>query len=306
MKTTGGESLCAEFFGIGITVTAASQLAALRFRFAPHLVPEPRGADRLHVDLGPERPDGAAQFVVSGANGTPMLRRTFRAWTNVPPPVPPFAALARRFWIAPAVVLAKGPASVALLGSPYAPRAEVALALAQRSWQFVSGQLLVVDRMVGHTMPYLVPLEFYGASAAAVNTDALPEGTWHRRASAISDGVLQVRPERLGAVVPVRARLGPPALVRLCRAPGETVRVAPAHGGPAVWPPEAAAETAALTSFRVDMPGSGGAEEAAWLIDDQVTASASAGFDAGAGAGAAAGAGAGAVGRVRAMDPLRI
>ncbi|MFG2720765.1 hypothetical protein ACGFW5_21070 [Streptomyces sp. NPDC048416] len=277
MKPTGGESLCAEFFGIGITVTAAAGLAALRFRFAPHLIPEPRGADRLHVDLGAERPDGSAQFAVRDADGTPLLRRTFRAWTNVPPPVPPFAALARRFWIAPAVVLAKGPVSVALLGSPHAPRAEVAVALAQRSWQFVSGQLLVVDRAVGHVLPYLVPLEFYGASAAAVNTDALPEGTWRHRPSAISDGVLQVRPERLGAVVPVQARLGPPVLVQLCRAAGETARVAPARGGPAVWPPEAAAETAGLASFRVDMPGSGGAEEAAWLIDDQVAASGAAG-----------------------------
>ncbi|MEV6791455.1 hypothetical protein AB0M87_05515 [Streptomyces sp. NPDC051320] len=269
VNPTGVETLCAEFFGIGVTVTAATGLAALRFRFAPHLVPEARGADRLLVEFGEERPGGAAQFLVRGADGTPMLRRAFRAWTNVPPPVPPFAALAQRFWLAPAVVLAKGPVSVALMGSPYSPRADVAVALAQRSWQFVSGQLLVVDRALGRVLPYLVPLEFHGASAAGVNTDALPDGTWNRRPSSFGHPVLQVRPERLGGTVPRQARLGPPALVQLCRGPGEAVRLSPAGSAPPVWPPEAAAELTGLPNYCLELPDKGGAEEAAWLIDDR-------------------------------------
>ncbi|MFG2974602.1 hypothetical protein ACGFYY_16625 [Streptomyces sp. NPDC048331] len=272
------DSLCLEFFGAEISVsTTTGDVSDLEFLFGPHVVPDSRAADRLQVEFGYPNPgdpgsgDAWAELVVRRDNGPPLLRRAFRGWSNVPPPVPPFSVLRERFSLVQAVVLAKGSTTIALIGSPHSDREGVALALAQRSWRMVSGQLLITDRTDGNVMPYHVPLEFRGATAVGVRAAGLAPGTWRSRTSPLTGDVLMVRPEALGDIVPVRARLGPPQLFRLCRSGNEGARLESWDFPTQTWPPEAAPEIADAPSFRLELPESGGAEEAAGLIDHRMT-----------------------------------
>ncbi len=265
------EPIVLNFFGIEVGLVRADR-DEISFHFGPHLTANSQDPDQLRVEFSDATGKGApADFLVRRSDGTPLLRRTFRGWGNVPPAVPPFAALQDRFCLAPAVVLAKGGATVALIGGPYSEQANVGAALAQRSWEFVSGRLLVLDRRSGHVLPYLAPLEARGPAAAWLRGAGLPEGMWRTVASPVGGEVLLVRPECLGPVVPVRARLAPPALVRLCRGADEEVRLAPWEFTTRTWPAGSAGRLAGAPTYCLHLPGVGGAEEAAGLIDHAMT-----------------------------------
>ncbi|WP_031075898.1 hypothetical protein [Streptomyces sp. NRRL WC-3742] len=263
------EPIVLDFFGLGIGLTGADR-EEIAFRFGPHLRRSGGDTPRLLVEIrrGGAEPD----FLVRRADGTPLLRRAFRDWGNLPPAVPPFAALRDRYCLTPAVVLARHGRSVALLGGPYGEQANVAAALARRGWAFVSGRLLVLDRRTGHPLPYLAPLEARGAAAAWLRGAGLPEGAW-RTVEPPGGGaeVLQVRPEGLGPVVPLHARPGPPTLVRLCRAAEEEVRLTPGEYTTRLWPADAADALAGAPALRLHLPDVGWAEEAAGLIDHAMT-----------------------------------
>ncbi|MEW1911097.1 hypothetical protein AB0442_22045 [Kitasatospora sp. NPDC085895] len=262
------EPIVLNFFGIDVVVDGADR-DAVAFHFGPHTVRRPPAPDHLRVEFGGTA--GTGEFLVRRGDGTPLLRRAFRGWGNVPPPLPPFAVLADRFHLVQAVVLARGATTVALIGGPYAEQANVAAALAHRSWEFVSGRMLVVDRRTGQVLPYLAPLEVRGRPAGWLRGAGLPEGLWRTVTSPTGAEILLVRPECLGPVVPVRARPAPPTLVRLCRGTDEGVRLTPWRGTVPAWPPGSAGLPADLPAHRLELPGVSGAEEAAGLIDQGLT-----------------------------------
>ncbi|MET7618145.1 hypothetical protein [Streptomyces sp. NPDC005408] len=263
-----------EFFSEQFAVAAPTgQLADLRFLFGPHVVADSQSPGRLRVEF--TTPD---EYLVRRSDGTTLLRRTFRDWGNVPPPVPPFAALRGRYRLLPAVVLAKGGATVALVGGPGGQQAGTGFALAQLGWRFVSGRLLVVDRTTGQTLPYLAPLELRGEIRESVAARGLPRGTARARRSTLSGEVLLVRPEAAGGAVPVGARLAPPRVVRLCRGTGEAVRLVTWNRRAQTWPVVDGTEDVDgagtpdepdWDTYRLELTPAGGVEEAACLIDQQ-------------------------------------
>ncbi|MFI1369025.1 hypothetical protein [Streptomyces griseochromogenes] len=266
---TAWEPIVLNFFGIEVGVISADR-DEVAFHFGPHMVKNSGSPDQLRVEFS--RSTGAApgEFLVRRGDGTPLLRRAFRGWGNVPPALPPFAALQDRFCLVPAVVLAKGGTTVALLGGPYAEQANVGAALAHRSWEFVSGRLLVLDRHTGEVLPYLVPLQARGRSAAWLRGAGLQNELCRAVTSPTGAEVLLVRPECLGPVAPVRARLGRPTLVQLCRSADERVRLTPRELTPQAWPDGSAGLLDGVPAYRLELPGVSGAEEAAGLIDQEV------------------------------------
>ncbi|WP_037605772.1 hypothetical protein [Streptacidiphilus rugosus] len=214
---------------------------------------------------------GEPQFLVRHSDGTPLLRRAFRGWGNLPPALPPFAVMRDRFALLQAVVLADRTHTVALVGGPYSEKLSVAAALAHRSWRFVSGQLLVLDLANRQVMPFLLPLEARGRAAARMRAAGLPEEGCRSVPSAADGELLLIRPECLGGVVPVHARVEMPTLVRLCRSAGEGVRLTPSEFTPHVWPPESSAAFAEAPRYQLELASANGAEEAAGLIDAELT-----------------------------------
>jgi hypothetical protein len=268
MAAVDTPSLFLEFFGEQYAVTApAAQLADLRFFFGPHAVARTTAPNRLRVEF-----PGPGEYIVRRDNSAPLLRRTFRDWGNLPPPVPPFAVMRDRYLLLPAVVLAKGGTAAALVGGPGGARTGTAVALARLGWRFVSGQLLVVDRTTGHTLPYLAPLELRGATRASVDLPELPQGVTRARRSPVSGEVLLIRPEGVGGAVPIGSTLAPPRLVRLCRGTGEAVRFTRWDLPALTWPPdgaEGAGPGEPWETYRLEIGAAGGMEEAACLIDQE-------------------------------------
>ncbi|MFC4056744.1 hypothetical protein ACFOWE_00410 [Planomonospora corallina] len=262
--------LLLEFFGMTVAVLAQLDLPELAFLFGSHLVEE--GEPQLLVKLVS---DGSAsgEVLVQRPDGMLLQRRLFRGWSTMPPPVPPLAVLDSRFLVVRAVVMARDDVTVALIGSACSPCADVAAALAGRSWRPVAGQFLVVDRDTGHTLPFHTPLDLRGAAIESAVTGGLvgpePESPWWRTRSTLSGESLLVRPERLGPPVPIAARLAPPTLVRLCQGEDDRCALESWEFQPHAWPP-AAAELAEARRYRLLVPELGGAEEAAALIDDEL------------------------------------
>lgn len=259
------------FFGMTIMVLTELSPGDLAFMFGPHLVET--GEPQLVVKLlTGKSSDG--ELLVHRPDGMLLQRRVFRGWSTMPPPLPPFAVLDHLFLGMRAVVMTKDDATVALVGSSCSPSAGLAAALAGRSWRPVSGQLLVVDRATGHTLPFHVPLDLRGSALESARTGGLigPEndpGTWRRTQPTLAGESVLVRPEVLGPIVPVTARLAPPTLVRLCQGDGDRCRLEPWAFQPHAWPPNTS-DLADAPRYRLLMPEFGGAEEAAALIDDMI------------------------------------
>jgi hypothetical protein len=277
---TTNDPIILRFSGIEVEAVAPDR-AEIEFHFGPHVARDSVHADRLRVEFTrsgsasganplphsvPVAPAGA-EFLVRRSDGTPLLRRAFRSWGDLPPALPPYAVLQDRFVLSQAVVLAKGGASVALIGGPYSEKVNIAATLARLSWEFVSGQLLVLDRATRQVMPYLVPLEVRGEAAAWLRGAGLPEGRW-RCGRALSGGeVLLVRPECLGGTVPVQSRIPRPSLVRLCRTADDRVGLTPWDFVPHAWPAGSEDALAGMPTYRLEISRASGAEEAAGLID---------------------------------------
>lgn len=264
------------FSGVDVEVSSSDH-SEIEFQFGPHLVRDSAAVAPVRVEFivpvrsVPERNAPAeAEFLVRDGDGTPLLRRAFRGWGTMPPAVPPVAALHGRYALLQAVVLAKRGVAVALVGGPFSEKLSVAAALAHRSWRFVSGQLLLLDRDEGRVLPCLLPLEARGAAAIRMRTAALPvEG--QRSVPSLAGGeTLLVRPECLGDVVPVQARIAMPSLVRLCRTADEGARLEPWEFTPQVWPVDAASDFAAAPRYRLELSSANAAEEAAAIIDTEL------------------------------------
>jgi hypothetical protein len=265
------------FSGIEVEVSS-SDYSEIAFQFGPHVVRDSASLASVRVEfIVPARPGtdrnapAEAEFLVRHGDGTPLLRRAFRGWGTMPPAVPPVAVLRERYALLQAVVLAKRGAAVALVGGPFSEKLSVAAALAHRSWRFVSGQLLVLDRDEGQVLPCLLPLEARGAAATRMRTAGLPAEGQRTVPSVAGGETLLIRPECLGDVVPIHARTGLPPLVRLCRTADEGVRLAPWEFTPQAWPVEAAADFAAAPRYRLELSSANAAEEAAGLIDAELT-----------------------------------
>ncbi|MFI6507303.1 hypothetical protein ACIBCT_06840 [Streptosporangium sp. NPDC050855] len=264
-------SLLLEFFGLTVLAVTHIDSSEMAFLFGSHLVKA--GKPQLTVKLVSNEASGG-ELLVHREDGVLLQRRAFRGWGTMPPPVPPFGVLEEHFLVMRAVVLAKGDATVALIGSACSPCAEVAVSLAAQSWRPVSGQLLVVDRATGHTLPFLTPLNLRGEALDAARASGLigleaDPGLWRPARPTLAGQSVLVRPERLGTPVPITARLAPPTLIRLCQGDSDRCRLEPSDFQAHVWPP-AATELAGAPRYRLRMPESGGAEAAAALIDDRL------------------------------------
>lgn len=237
--------------------------------------PEIRHPEVRRHEFHPQHQDVKDQvnreISVARADGVIILRRAFRGWSNVPPPIPPFAAMAERYSVTPAVVMAKGDRVLALAGSPRSSKAAVALSLLQHGWRFVSGQLLVTERKTGRTLPFLAPLDLQGVAAEQTRRRGLPDGSWQVRNSTLDGQTLQVRPEALGAVVPVRAQGGPATIVRLCESQEDRLLLRESDRCPQSWPTEARSALRHRGLFQLQMPGLHAAEEAANCLDAKFT-----------------------------------
>jgi hypothetical protein len=298
LETAKTSALQLEVFGEVIEIAAAVQVPYLKFAFRPHIVEHGGAKPRFYVEfaaapaqnnrdaavgragtaaaqtqvpLAPA-PETPTDIVVRSDNATLVSRSTFHGWGNVPPQMPPFASWPDRLAVLPGVVLTSGDTVVALIGSPYSAKVAVTAALARRGWRLVSGSLLVIDRAHGWVLPYHTPLEARGAAAAALRESRPPRGMYLPETSPVSGKVLQVRPEALGPIVPIRAKLPRPALVRLCQETDALVRLEPRAFHPSVWPADAYAEFGELPMYRLSVPGGSGAEEAAALIDERLPA----------------------------------
>ncbi len=272
MKTN--DPIILRFSGIEVEAVAPER-SEVEFHFGPHMTADSAYGDRLRVEFsfaGPSSAPIGSEFLVRRGDGTPLLRRAFRGWGGLPPSLPPFAVLEGRYALVQAVVLAKGGVSAALIGGPYSEKVNIAAALAHLSWEFVSGQLLVLDRTTRQILPYLVPLEVRTDAAGWLRGAGLPAGRWRSSVAPSGGEVLLVRPECLGGTVPVDRRLAVPALVRLCRTAEDAVSLTPWEFVPPTWPPGAEDALAGAATYRLDISRPSGAEEAAGLIDRQLAA----------------------------------
>ncbi|MFG2983209.1 hypothetical protein ACGFYQ_18495 [Streptomyces sp. NPDC048258] len=264
-----------EFFGLTFRVLGAIDMAELRFLFGPHVIQDVGYAEEALLDLHLLLGDGRSRELrVLRRDGTLVRRGQFRALSGLSPLLPPLRVMDDRFVMLQAVVVAKGAATVALIGGLHSPRAEVAMALCARGWRLVSGQLLVLDRDTGEVRPLLEPVDLRGdalESARAGGLLAGRDGTegsgWKTVSSPLSGDAVLIRPELLGRTVPVGARLGGLHLVRLCRSDSGRSRLDAQEFTPRAWPPEAASVLDAAPRLRLLLPQTGGAEEAADLVD---------------------------------------
>lgn len=253
-----------DYFGIRVRVSAATtDLAEVAFHAGPHGA-APNGTPHFDVAIGDAA--GCSREAIVRRGELVVLRRRFRGWTNVPAPVPPFAALADRIALLPAIVLARGGSVLALIGSALSAKGAIGVALARRGWAFVSGQLLVVERRTGQALPYLAPVELRDAAARELATSGLADGTWRRIPSRISADVLFVRPESLGRVVAPGARLARPQLIRLCRSSDEGLHLTRSDHPVQPWPSSAAPVLAGAPTYRLELPADEVADEAAELL----------------------------------------
>ena len=289
-------ALIAEFFGMPLAVSAPGLTELLRFHLGTHLrVPGQAGPEGRPGALDPDRARAAIPMTVRpvpgssadtgdrkplraglplevhvlDAAGAPLLSRVWRSWGNLPPPVPPFALWPDRFAVAPAIVLAKGDTTVALSASPDARHVATTIALANRGWRFVSGSVLVIELDSGAVLPCHLPLQASGSVGETLRATGLPAGTWRSYPSALAHDVLLVRPEAIGEVVAIDARLPPPTLIRVCPSRGENVTLEPDGFRPPAWPAEARKALAELAVLGLAVP-EGGAPEAARLIERQL------------------------------------
>ena len=255
-----------DYFGIRVRVSAtAADLAEVAFHAGPHLRTTPEPAPP-HFDVRLATADGCVREAIVRRGELTVLRRPFRSWSNVPAPVPPFAALEDRLCLVPAIVLARGSSVLAVIGSALSPKGGIGVALARRGWAFVSGQLLVLDRRTGYVLPYLAPVELRGGVARELATSGLAAGTSRRVPSKVSPDVLLVRPESLGRVVARTARLARPRLVRLCRSADERIHLVQRPFQPQPWPASAASTLSDVPSYLLELPAAEVADEAAELL----------------------------------------
>ncbi|PKW09366.1 hypothetical protein SAMN05428944_3478 [Streptomyces sp. 1222.5] len=273
-----------EFFGTIHQVMGAVDTADLAFFFGPHLLGERAVSERaaLSLHFAPRAGAGRRDREVRVLDGEGRLLRrwAFHGIGGIPPMLPPFAVMNQRYALVQAAVLAKGDSVVALIGGVGSPRNSVALALGGRGWRMVSGRYLVVDRVTGRTLPYQLPLELRGAALESARAAGLTDGPsddLRPVCSPLTGSSVQVRPERLLATAAVDEALAPAALVRLCTGGAYGCRLEDWDFAPSVWPSEAAADLAAAPRMRLLMPESGGAEEAADLLDERLTAPAAKG-----------------------------
>lgn len=254
-----------DYFGIRVRVSGAmTDLSEVAFHAGPHA--RATADQPPHFDIAIGDAAGCSRESIVRRGELVVLRRRFRGWTNVPAPVPPFAALEDRLCLLQAIVLARGGSVLALIGSALSAKGAIGVALARRGWAFVSGQLLVVDRRTGHVLPYLAPVELRETAARELAASGLAEGTWRRVPSRISPEVLFVRPESLGRIVAPTARLARPQLVRLCRSPDERLHLERSDHPPQPWPASAAAALSSVPCHRLELPADEVADEAAELL----------------------------------------
>lgn len=255
------------FFGLGIAVHG--EVPDLNFYFGPHVVH--RGRVDLSVEISAHGQPGrspARQMCVRRSDGLPLLRRQLRGWTNVPPPIPPFAAMVDRVFVVPAAVMAKSRSTIALIGSALSPKAQIALSLAYRSWRFVGTQFLVVDRRTGEVLPHLVPLELRGAAIADAPRSGMVTGSWRSTRSALTGDVMLARPESLGTVERIDARLSRPNLIGLCRTTGPDIQFVARDFPVQSWPPRQKSPLSAFSKVALELPDGAVADEAADKLDD--------------------------------------
>ncbi|WP_164416073.1 hypothetical protein [Streptomyces salinarius] len=269
-----------EFFGAILQVVGMVEQADLSFFFGPHLREEGVGLPSapLVVHFAQRAGAGAAgkEVRVVDGDGRLLRRLAYHGMGGIPPVLPPFAAMNHRYAVVQAAVLARQDSVVALVGGIGSPRNSVALALGGRGWRMVSPQYLVVDRATGHTLPFQLPFELRGPALETARAAGLTDGSPDVRParSPLTGDFVRVRPERLTDTVAVGQRLGPAALVRLCTAGGGPCRLEERDFAASVWPPDAAADPgfAAVPRLRLLLPEAGGAEEAADLLDERLTA----------------------------------
>lgn len=253
-----------EYFGIRVRVAAPpTDLADVAFHAGPHVRPT---AEAPHFEVAIEALRGGVRQAIVRRGELTALRRPFRSWTNLPPPIPPFAAVEDRLALLPAVVLAREGIVLALIGSGLSAKGSIGIALARRGWAFVSGQLLVVDRRTGQVRPYLAPVELRGAAVRELASSGLAGGTWRSMPSRISSDAILVRPESLGRVVPITVRLPGARLVRLCARADERLCLTRCPVHPQPWPMAAAGALSDLPSYRLELPTGEVADEAAELL----------------------------------------
>lgn len=92
---------------------------------------------------------------------SPWVESSFRKWSAVPSPMPPFfsADIRRRLAVGRGAVLRSTSGVTCLLtGANYVGKTGVSLDLLHRGWDLISEHLLVMDQKSGQALPYLSPL----------------------------------------------------------------------------------------------------------------------------------------------------
>lgn len=202
-----------EFFGVGFTVVG-ELLPDLAFQFGPHLARTRRADFQLELSA-PQA--GPREVTVRRADGVAVLHRPLTGWRGATPSLPPFAALADRFSTLPACVMTGKHLAVAITGDTAAERARIGIALSDRGWRMVSGQLLVLDRRTGRSLPFHTPLQLvdgYAEQVAAAHPDP---AVCRAGRTTFGEPTVLVRPEAVASIVPLHVDGPPPVLVRICR-----------------------------------------------------------------------------------------
>ncbi|NNG37435.1 hypothetical protein [Nakamurella aerolata] len=265
-----------EFFTHTFTVVG-DELPDLGFHFGPHLARTRRADFQVEI-TGPALPGqrGSSRALerevrVRRADGVSMLRRPLVSLHQFPPALPPFAALGDRYAIRPATVVHRGPTTLALTGTDPSECAELALALCRLGWRLVSSQLLVIDRRIRRTLALHTPLRLRGAAAADIAAST-PDDAVQTCQSALTGPTLLVRPEAVGAIVPLHAELPLPLEVRICRGRADLPRLRGRCEQPsAFWPPEAAEVGRALNRVYLEIPRPAAADEVALEMHRQLS-----------------------------------
>ena len=259
-QSHGADRRTLEFFGVGFTVVG-EQLPDLAFQFGPHLARTRRADYQLELSA-PQAEDNSRDVTVRRGDGAVMLRRPLTGWRSATPVLPPLAALTDRFAVVPGCVMTNRQTTIALIGDTAGERTRIGIGLADRGWQMVSGQLLVLDRRTGRALQFHAPLQFTGRAADRLRLEHPDPAACRPGRTSFGEPTVLIRPEAMTSIVPLHVDSPVPALVRLCRrtsCAAPTVRRRPAG-------PDRSDPVRSLNALQFDVPAQFTADEIADLI----------------------------------------
>ncbi len=196
------------FFGVPVKVSVDTPTDDRYLRFFFHRFVAECTSVELHVTLRSENPEGFFSSLLAKGCSLKTIRVveeasdetvTFRDWSGVPSPLPPFGreAYANRLCVVPGAALVTPTGDcVLLVGGTHAGKTALELDLLSTGWRTMADHLVVFDLQSGCVLPYLTPVGIRGKGLLRWS-DALRRAEVLETSSELSGRVVLVDVESL-------------------------------------------------------------------------------------------------------------